>query len=214
MTDEVTTPESIAQEASKPGKFSLIERLKGRNLPTEDVSIYINDAAEWERQQLVEENMELVIHGQGEEREKLQQRREWLEGRIAELAEEVRQSEVVFTLQAVTNERYDELLEEARKSFPVKYEKVTNPLTGRTTMEEISSPDREELFNNIFMAETITKVAMNGEVDDEITPEWVELFQRYAPLDALRVVTVQAYKMRMTGEWMDAYQNEDFSPKP
>lgn len=213
MTDE-TTPETIALAASAPTKFSLIQRLRDRDMPTEDVSIFINDAAEWERQSLLEESMELVVRGEGEERAALQQRRDWIDGRIAELEEEVRASEVIFSLRAISNERYDELLDEAAKSFPIKYEKITNPLTGRVTMETIASPDREELFNNIFMADCVTQVRMGNEIDDEITPEWIEQFQRYAPLDALRVVTTQAYKMRMAGEWMDHYQNEDFSPKP
>lgn len=198
------TPEQMAQNASQPGVFSLIERLQGRNMPTEQVSIFIDEAAAWEVQQLEEEAATTRDEDQLAE----------LEAQIEAARAAVKASEVVFTMRAVSSKVYDELIDQTYASFPKKFEKVVNPMTGRTTQELIASPDRESLFNRIYLAECIVSVKMGNDIDDSITPEWVKQFEDFAPLDALRLVTTTAYKLRMSSEWMDHYQDEDFSPKP
>jgi hypothetical protein len=204
MTNVEDLPQTIAQNASQQGTFSLIDRLLNRNMPTEEVSIFIDEAAQWDRVRLEKQA------GSVTDAEELDD----LEDQIADAIARVRASEVVFTIRAISSERYDELIDEAKKRYPVRYEKVTNPLNGRTTHEEIPSADRDTLFNQLYLAECIVQVRMGNDVDANITPEWVESFEKFAPLDALRVVTTKAYKMRMVGEWMDEYQSEDFLPKP
>lgn len=212
MTD--VSAEQIANEASQPGTFSLLDRLRNRSYPTEDVSIYLAEDAAYIKSVYEEEAASIRIIGSDEEKSAATDRLEALHAKIDEASQAIKDSEVVVTLRAISSERYDELIDEARAKFPVKYDKVMNPLTGRAQKEEIESPDRDTLFTNLFLGEVIVKATIGNDVDDQIDALWFKEFQKYAPLDAIRVLVTKAYKMRMVTEWMDEIQNEDFSPRP
>ena len=53
-----------------------------------------------------------------------------------------------------------------------------------------------------------------GAVDENIGVEEVAFIKRQAPLDAVRLLTETALRMRMSVQWMDQIQDEDFSPRP
>ena len=152
--------------------------------------------------------------GTDEEKAAAKARLEHLEERIAEATRAIKDSEVVLTLRAISSERYDELVDQSREKYPLKYEKVSNPLTGRTTMEELASPDRDEYFTDLFLGEVIVRATVGNDVDDQIDGDWFAQFKKYAPVDAVRVVVGKAFKMRMVSQWMDTIQDEDFSPRP
>lgn len=198
------TAEEIAREASTPTKFSLIDRLRNRNMPTDVVSIYLDEAAGYD---LVEIDKELAT-------EKDAERVAALEAERADAKARVLESEVKVTMRAITTERWDELVEESRKKFPVKYEKVMNPLTGKASKEEIESPDRDDYFLNLFLGESLVRVDEPGGYDDEIDAQWFKDFKSFAPMNAVRRLIDTAYKLRMVTEWMDGIEDEDFSPRP
>lgn len=196
------TPEEIALDQSTPGKFNFIERLKGRNLPREDVTIYLDEEAGYALGLLEE-----LIADEKKDSPKLKE----LEAQRAAAKQAVADSGYVLTITGMTNERYDELVERAEESFPVEYETINNPLTGEKWKKRLDSDDRDALFNDLFLAESIAKVTdPDGDVDDDITPEFVVQFRNLAPLDGIRRVVAKAFKMRMASEWMDEIQNEDF----
>jgi hypothetical protein len=207
------TPEQIANEASTPGRFSLIDRLRNREYPSEDISIYLAEDAAYTRSALLEEVAEIRVIGTEEEKAQAQAKMDALWARIDAATKAVLDSEVVISVRAISSERYDELIAQARQKFPSKYEKVTNPLTGRTAKEEIESPDRDEYFNDLFLGEVIEKATIGNDVDDQIDATWWGEFKKLAPLDAVRVIVTKAFKMRMVTEWMDEVQHEDFSPR-
>jgi hypothetical protein len=206
MTEEIT-PDPIAVEFTKPGKFSLIERLQGRNMPTDTVTLYLDEGAAYERRLILEE-----LDGPKSRRSTALLAD--LEAKLAEVEARIRESAVVIHLRGISSERYDELLDLARESFPIKYEEFTSPLTGQKTRTEIESEERDNLFTALYLSAVIEKAVAGGEEDADITPEWYEQFKRFIPLDGLRMVIEAAYKMRMTVQWMDEIQDEDFSPRP
>jgi hypothetical protein len=125
----------------------------------------------------------------------------------------IKDSVAVVHMKGISSERYDELLEIARESFPTEYEEWQNPLTGQKVRAEKENEQQNDLFNSLFISESIEKVVMGDAEDTDITPEWWIQFRGIAPLDGLRLVVEAAYKMRMTVQWMDEIQSEDFSPR-
>lgn len=198
MTEQ--TPEEVAIEQSAQGTFSLIERLQNRNMPEEIVTIYLDEAAAYERTILQE------LHAKTTDGEKLAD----IDDQLTAVEAKIRASAIEVTLRAISSKRYDELLERVLETHPQEYEETTSPFTGERKRIEIPSPEREELLNTIYLAECIVQARMGDDVDETITDAWVKNFKDFAPLDALRLIITAAYRLRMTTEWMDGIQNSDF----
>ena len=198
MTEQ--TPEEVAIEQSAQGTFSLIERLQNRNMPEEIVTIYLDEAAAYERTILQE------LHAKTTDGEKLAD----IDDQLTAVEAKIRASAIEVTLRAISSKKYDELLERVLETHPQEYEETTSPFTGERKRIEIPSPEREELLNTIYLAECIVQARMGDDVDETITDAWVKNFKDFAPLDALRLIITAAYRLRMTTEWMDGIQNSDF----
>ena len=198
MTEQ--TPEEVAIEQSAQGTFSLIERLQNRNMPEEIVTIYLDEAAAYERTILQE------LHAKTTDGEKLAD----IDDQLTAVEAKIRASAIEVTLRAISSKRYDELLERANETYPIEFEESVAPFTGEKKRTEIASPEREELIQTLYLAECIVQARMGNDVDDTITDAWVENFKDFAPLDALRLIITAAYRLRMTVEWMDGIQHEDF----
>ena len=198
MTEQ--TPEEVAIEQSAQGTFSLIERLQNRNMPEEIVTIYLDEAAAYERTILQE------LHAKTIDGEKLAD----IDDQLTAVEAKIRASAIEVTLRAISSKKYDELLERVLETHPQEYEETTSPFTGERKRIEIPSPEREELLNTIYLAECIVQARMGDDVDETITDAWVKNFKDFAPLDALRLIITAAYRLRMTTEWMDGIQNSDF----
>lgn len=196
----MSDPREIAEEQSKPGKFSLLERLRGRNMPTEKMVIYLDEAGAWDRIRLAERMAEET---DGDVLSKL-------EDEYEALTAQVKASAVTLTLRGMTNDEYDDIVAQAKKTYPVKYEKDINILTGENSIIEVPNEARENLINDLFLGATIVKAEFDGATDEDIDAEWYHEFKGLAPLDALRRVAETAYRMRMASQWMDEIQNADF----
>src|ERR1043165_2698208 len=99
---EDMTIEAIADEQSQPGTFNLIERLQGRGMPTEDVDIYLDEKLGWDLVRLEEKHTLAKKDAEAKE----------LEAKIEKVKRQLQSSRYVFTLQGMSNERYDELIDE------------------------------------------------------------------------------------------------------
>src|SRR6185312_1459698 len=97
MSDK--TPEELAAEVRAPGKFSFIERLRGRNYAKDDVTIYLNEELAYELQALkitYENTPKLSL-------DKL----EFLESEIARVKEALKPDAIKFYMHGISNEEYD-----------------------------------------------------------------------------------------------------------
>lgn len=198
------TPEEIANEQSKPGVFSLIERLQNRNMPTEEVVIYLDEQAAYERERLT------AKHAETTDKKRLAE----IDAKLDELEARIRDSAVTLKLVGISSKRYDELLDRAKETYPIEVEETVAPFTGEKTKRELPNEDRDELFNTLYLAEVVREARMGDDVDDNITETWIAQFKNHAPLDAVRSIYATGMKLRMATEWMDGIQNEDFSPRP
>lgn len=197
----MTDPREIAEEQSKPGKFSLIDRLQNRGLPSEDVDIYLDEKLGWDLIRLEEK------HNSAKKDSEVRE----IEAKIKRVRRELQDSRYVFRVQGMTSERYDELIEKAYTSHPKEEAEQLNPLTGEKTMVEVPSEERDKLLNHLILEESIVSVTdPDGNVDDNITLETVAFLAKLGPLDGLRRISELAFRMRMAVEWMDVLQDEDF----
>lgn len=201
----MTDPQTTATEMSQRGTFNFLERLQGRNLPEEDVTVYLDEKLGWDLVRLEEKHNNTRRDADARE----------IEAKIKRVKEQLADSAYVFTLRGMTNERYDEIVDQVLEQYPYEYEEVHNPLTGVNQKIEKPSQERDSLFNTLMLAEAIVKIAdPDGAVDENITEVTAAQLKKLAPLDAIRRITELATRMRMAVEWMDVIQDEDFSPRP
>lgn len=193
-----------AVEAGKPGTFSFVDRLAGRSYPSEDVVIYLDEAAGHKIETLLEDRAN----------QKDGEQVNLIDKQIDALREKAAHSRFVVTVQGISNEDYDAVVDAARDEFPYEYRESRHPLTMALQREIIDNPDREQYFRTHSWAKFIRKVvAPDGSVDENITPEWVGVLFNHAPLMALAKIGMAIDRVRMTVEWMDRLQDEDFLAK-
>lgn len=193
-----------AEEFLKPGKFNFLERLAGRNMPTDEVDIYLDEATAHRIQKL-----EIKLLKASNNKERLS-----TEKQIDALKEKARESRYTIHLTAISVEDYDELVDMAREQFPIEYTESRNPLTMALERQVVPNDDREVLFRTHYWAKSITKVVnVAGDADEDITPEWVGFFLGHAPLMAMQAVQSGIEGLRMVSGWMDRLQGEDFLAK-
>lgn len=203
MTEQ--TAQEMAEAASQPGTFSFIDRLRGRNYPTEVIEVYLDEAKGYELIKLEEEASNT----------KNDKRLKDIEDKIAALHTELRADAYFIHLQAIPSERYDELVDEANETIPPEFEETTSPLNGRVTREQKPSEERAALFTALQWSAFITKVVdSSGAVADSISSDDVTLWRVNLPVEAVIKVDKTINKLRMVTAWMDGVQDESFLATP
>ena len=205
VTDITEATRLVAVEQGKQGKFNFLDRLNGRNYPTETVEIFLDEEAGLAAMEL----QEAIAHeADGEKVNAMQAELEALGAKLAE-------SKYTLSLRGISTEEYDATVDAAREAHPVEFRDVMNPLTFAREREVVESEAREQLFRNLLWAKYIESVTDHeGNVDDDITPELVAVFCLRAPIMAPIKVSEAVEKLRMTTAWMDELQGADFFPKP
>jgi hypothetical protein len=201
------TPEELAATAREPGTFSFIERLRGRNYAKDDVAIYLNEELGYKLAELKAQIKDTPTLSA----EELAAIQEKIDAILVELAPD----KYIFHIEGISNEDYDKLVDEAAEQVPYEYEETVDPWTGKKTQEPINSDKRNEYFTNALWAKVIRKVEYaDGSFDESINSEFVEMFRRLGPLNALQHVGLTIEKVRMGSEWIEYAEDEDFLVKP
>lgn len=210
-----------AVAASKPGKFSFLDRVQSRNYPTDEVAVYLNEAAGYTILDIAaklddERNKQklLVKTKDAEAKKAVAEEIASLEAQLDVAREAAASSRFVFHLQGISTEDYDKLVDMATREFPLEYRENRNPLTFALEREVIENEQREIYFRTLLWAKFIQKVEdPEGNVDDEITQVWVARTMGLIPVMGQYAIQQGIEKLRMTTNWMDAIQGEDFFPK-
>ena len=205
VTDITEATRLVAVEQGKQGKFNFLDRLNGRNYPTETVEIYLDEEAGLAAMELQEA---ITAEKDGEKVNAMQDE-------LVALGETLAQSKYVLRLRGISTEEYDATVDAVREQYPLEYRDTVNPMTFSREREVVESEAREQLFRNLLWAKYIESVTDHeGNVDDDITPELVAVFCLRAPIMAPIKVSEAVEKLRMTTAWMDELQGADFFPKP
>lgn len=205
MTD-ISNAHEVAEEHSKPGKFNFIERVESRNYPTLDVEIYLDEKAGHRIQQLLQEREYLRPDDT-----------EALEANDSDLAlwrKKAAESRYIVHMEGISTEKYDEIVELAQEQYPLEYRERQNPLTFKIEREVIESDERETLFRTHLWSAFIRSIEdTSGNVDDNITPEFVAMMNKGLPLVAQARIADGVDELRMITAWMDNIQDADFLAK-
>lgn len=197
-------PEEIARAQSAQGTFSFIERLQGRNLPKKTVDIWVDEAAGRMRQGAL-----LTLADATDPAEVLE-----IEADLEKIEAALEQSRYTFHLTGITNDRFDEIIDEADEAFPEIIDEDRNPFSGQKERTIVLQPERELLVQRLLWASCIEKVvASTGETDENINAKWVKDFIGAAPSAAIQAVVEAIAEIRKSVEWMDAIQDSDFLAK-
>lgn len=201
--------EELAKEVSKPGKFSFIDRLRGRNYPTDEVVVYLDEKLGYKLLAVEQEMAGSDGHTPSFSEQKL------LEEKHAELVEQLRASRYVVKLQGISNDDWDALVEEAAEQFPYEYDEIVNPFSGEKTRKVIETDERAEFFTMKLWAAFIQSITdSDGNVDDDVTVQTVKAFRGEAPFSAITRVGATIAKLRMATDWVEYIEDEDFLAKP
>jgi hypothetical protein len=182
-----------------------MDRLAGRDYPTDEVEIYIDEAAAYRIEKLEEQ----ASNATGGEQANI------IHEQIAHQRAKAAASRYVIHLEGISSEQYDACVDAASEQFPVKTETTRNPLTFAPETVVLEDADRDQFFRTLLWSKFIRKVTgPGGGVDSNITPEWIAYFMSHAPIVAVVKVSAAIDKLRMITDWMDRIQTDDFFPKP
>jgi uncharacterized protein Yka (UPF0111/DUF47 family) len=200
------TPEELARQAGQHGTFSFIDRLRGRNYAKDDIDVYLDEDLGYKLERLHDalksEEVPVTMH-------------EEIIEQIKSVTAALEESKYTFYLEGMSNERYDELIDEAKEQYPYEYEEFTDPWSGKKVKSVIPLDERNELFTALLWAESIKKVVDHeGNVDESINSEFVATIRRQAPLAVIKRIGDTIDKLRMASEWIEYIEDEDFLVKP
>ena len=144
--------------------FDLVATLTGRDLPTDEVTVYPNEKA---LLGLTRVNAEITEFTEGEDTPK-----ELVEKRDA-LKKEIADSALTFHLTGITRETTRDILTKVYEKYPEK----------RNAFGQVEViPERDELFQTLLWAKQITKVVnADGAESPEVTEELVTIVRNNLP---------------------------------
>lgn len=209
--------QNTAIEASKEETFSFLDRLTGRNYPTEEVVVYLDEAGAHKRNKLVaeiEKQTYLLKADDKAEATKRGRKITLLQKRVDEIESEIKGSRVVFHLEGIPSEEYDAIVDESVEEFPIEYTESRNPISMALERTPKENPDRDVFFRTRLWAAFVRKVSdATGAADHTRTPEYMGRVMGVLPIVGVAHVQMAIESLRMTTDWMDQIQDDDFFPK-
>jgi hypothetical protein len=199
------TVDEIVEEAKKPGTFNIINVLKERSHPTDNVSVYLDEKTAYEAAML---KVKLGnTDSKANEYAKIQ-------SEIDALIEKLESEKYVFVITGISEGRREEIYNDAVKKFPVEYEESTNPFSGEKTKEEVENAERDRLFTSMLWKEHISKiVAPDGSEQTELSLQDIAALRATLPIAASGTINQAVEKLRAATAVFMLSVDEDFLAK-
>ena len=211
--------QEMVEEAKRPGKFNIVDAVRGRAYPKNTVDVFIDEEVAYNVAELNE-----LIDKIGQEMDKKNVDKKHMDKLLAErdkimsdrekIIEEMGGTKYVFHLTGISEGDRQDIYDKALKQHPMKYDKSRSPLTGMVEKEEIEDPERDRYFTTLLWQSHITKiVAPDGSEQEGITYEDALELRRILPLAAITTITEAIEKMRASTSLFMISVNEDFLAK-
>lgn len=207
MSEEVFEAEvnELVAEATKPGKFNLLEVIKDRAYPTETVNVYLDEETAYHASVVKEKLDSTDVKSKDYQ---------MLERDLDTLVAKLEESKYVFSIIGISEGKREELYEESIKVFPVEYKEDKNPFTGEVTRNELESKERDRLFTNMLWAAHISQVtAPNGDIQGVMSTAEVTQLRDALPLAAVGTINQAIDKIRAATAVFMFTVDEDFLAK-
>ena len=201
---------ALSDEAKKPGTFSIINVLKERAFPLEEVNIYLDEQAAYDASKIQEKIDELAKSSDVADIEEAQA----LAGKRDLIIEQLEKSRYVFTISGISEGKRVELQEQSVEKFPIEYDESKNPFTGETQRTEKDNKQRDRLFTNLLWVNSIKKIVdEDGNVQENLTLEDVASLRQLLPIAATSSITQSIEKLRISTAVFMSSVDEDFLAK-
>lgn len=207
-TEIIEQAAKLVDVAKQPGTFSIVDVLKERAYPKEDVNIYLDEQAAYEASMMNEKIEELKKSNADIKKiDALVESRD-------EIISKFEKSKYVFSITGISEGLRDDIQEQSLEKFPMQYEEDKNPFTGEITKKEIEDKERDRYFTNLIWHESITKIVdPSGSVQEKISLEDVESLRQFLPIACIGAITQSIEKLRMSTAMFMLSVDEDFLAK-
>ena len=210
--------EQIVEQAKAPGKFNIVDVLKGRGYPTDEVDVFIDESVAFVASDLEDKIRRLREKMEAEkDKSKLDEVLKKYEDLMAEkdaLIKEMGGTRYVFHIQGISEGQRDDIWKKSVERFPIKHDTDRNPLTGKVDRVEVQNPERDKYFTGLLWQAHIKKIVdPGGNEQDGITVEDAFELRRSLPLASIGKITEAIEKMRAATTVFMMTVDEDFLAK-
>jgi hypothetical protein len=202
MPDDIMEP---VEKAKAKGTFNIVNVLRDRGYPEVNVVVYIDETTAYSAS-VIKQN--ISVAAEGEDVSALQDEHD-------ALVEKLRESAITFYLKGISESARDSMLKQAKKKYPVEFNKDMNPITGEWVKDEKESQERDELFTDLLWHGSIVKIEdAEGNVQENLGYTDVRDMRSMLPLAAGAKVTDAINKLRVSTAVFMHEVGEDFLAKP
>jgi len=195
----------LVEEAKKPGKFNIMDVVKERAFPEQEVNVYLDEQTAY----LASDMNDKIKQTSPSDKEYTK-----MEDELSKLLSKLEESKYVFTIRGISEAKRDEILKLASDKYPIEYREEKNTYTGEVKREEIEDQDRNNLFTSMLWSEHIVKiVSPDGSVQDNISPEDVKSLRGLLPLASSATINRTIEKIRAASAIFMMSVDEDFLAK-
>lgn len=212
--------QEMVEEAKKPGKFNIVDAVKDRAYPIDEVEIFIDENVAFKASELDEkinkisknlDNKKALSKG---DMDKILNQRDEILSEKEKLIEEMGGSRYVFHIMGISEGQRQDLFDKAITKYPMKHDKGRNPFTGEMEKNDIEDPERDRFFTDLLWQAHIKKiVAPDGSEQDGIALEDATELRRNLPLASTSKITEAVQKIRTASALFMMTVNEDFLAK-
>ena len=200
----------LAQEAKAPGVFNILNVLKERAYPKEEISIYLDEQAAYDASVLGEKIDELSKSSDIAHQKKIDE----LIAQRDVLIKRIEESKYIFFITGLSEGMRSDIQEQSLEKFPLEYEENKNPFTGEMTKKEIENKERDRYFTLLLWHSSIQKiVAPDDSVQENVTMEDVTQLRDLLPLAGIGAITQSIEKLRTATAIFMMTVDEDFLAK-
>lgn len=195
----------LVEEAKKPGKFNIIDVVKDRAFPTQEVNVYLDEETAYLAAEASEKLKQTPAAG-----------KEYavIQAEVDSLLLKLEESKYVFTITGISESRRDEILKIASDKYPIEYREDKNTYTGEIKREEIEDENRNNLFTSMLWSEHISKiVAPDGSVQENLSAEDAKELRGALPLASTALINRSIEKIRSASAIFMMTVDEDFLAK-
>lgn len=213
-----STPEELVEEAKKPGVFNIINVLKERAYPTDDIEISLDEVASYEAALIGEKidvaGEQLLNISDPDEINKAVDAIEKLKKQRQKILDSIAKNMFTFKIAGISEGKRDELYQEAVAKFPIEYTESSNPLLGETKREEVKNVERDKFFTSLLWAEHIQAIVdPSGSEQGKLTVDDVNELRNNLPISATTKLNEAIEKIRVATAMFMIGVDEDFLAK-
>ena len=214
--DSIEEIRESVDEAKAPGTFSITSVLKDRGYPKMQVVVSVDEESAYEMS-LIKQRIEELdeSYSKKEMPPAVAKQKEELLQQSEELAEKMRSASFTFHLEGISEGKRMELYKQAKKKYPVEYEKDIDISTGKMEKTEKESPERDALYTDLLWEAYIRKIVnANGDEQVGVSYSDVRVMRDNMPISSTARLNESIEKLRVASAVFMLETDEDFLAKP